>query len=172
MDYDVFVMKQTTHETQLDTPVGSSYTSTTDTSSDSLSEHELSWDSSPEQTMLQQYDNSPDIEQPTPLLPRQPPPRRLAVSDNCLARSHAFRCPPDAPRPSFPAPGSLPTLHFYRSQRSRIPRPTSPSAVDTNLVNDISNVPIDISPPPAPYKLRRRRDQPSDYQVFDKTGRK
>ena len=107
----------------------------------------MSWDNSPVQYSLTP---SPPILEvnsapPTPLT-KAPTKlsRRNAISENTLARSDAFRHPPD----HVPFKNSIPTMHF---RRSRIPRPTTTSNMDLHQVADISLLPY---PSETPYNLR------------------
>ena len=113
-------------------------------------DHEdLQWDMSPEQYQLAQ-DNY-RLEPPSAPVKKT---RRLASSEPCLMRSNAFRKPHHQPR------------------KSRIPLPTSPSAVNTHEVNDISVVVQQI--PTLVYtnsSRSRRTSQRLNYRTLHHHGR-
>ena len=163
VDWDILVYQQQGESMEPVSEHVSSESDTTSTNPPSLtgnlseSDTELSWDSSPEQLALVSTVDAPDKndastsnpshESSSPPSPRL---RRNAISEQALVRTHAFRCPPDIPfmqglqsEPSLPT-FSQPTLHFYNS--SRLPRPISPSVVNTNAVNDLSLVLPNILP--------------------------
>ena len=167
-----------------------------DDSLDSESDHELSWDSSPEQ-LYATYSEDQDYNlhhalQPRNLFPdsntarfddeqKMLPLRRLAVSEQVITRSNAFRFPPDAGRipPPFPRSRSEDILTTVRQvQKPRIPQPFSPSEVNLNAVTDVSYVAplaLDSDPmqdaPNATIRPRRPRNH-LDYRVYHETGRK
>ena len=136
-----------TLSTTCQTPsVSSTYTETSSSNHSDTSDQELSWDSSPEQYTLTPTNSTTNAALSAPNSPPPPPrkplSRRNAVSDNTLARSHAFRHPPDV---------QPPTIRSRTFVRSRIPQPLSTSAVNLHQVNDISLLPL---PPGHPYQLR------------------
>ena len=100
------------------------------------------WDTSPEQYNLSFTQDPPDAWSPTPFIPSTQPPtippafprnRHNAFSQPPLTRSNAFRKPP-----SNQAFALTPPQAGLYQRPSRIPLPTSPSAVDLSLVSDVS----------------------------------
>ena len=154
-------------EHRMETTSSSPQTDSDDFSSDASIE--LEW----EHNSLELVENpSPNLQISSHL--DNPSSRRLAVSDPTLSRTNAFSYPPD-PHPAHTSHQPIPTLHFYRS---RIPKPTSPSQVDLNLVMDLSNLPNPLEtprrPPPARNEAppRRRIRQPANYKTYGTTGKK
>ena len=123
-------------------------------------DHELHWDSSPEQYELSPtYQNDHELVSKPPIIDSTSTSRRHAISEHQLSRSNAFRrnplLPPPAPR------------------KPRIPVPTSPSDVPTNMVSDVSNALATINTRIYTNSNRPRRSTPRpDYLQLHTTGRR
>ena len=105
------------------------------------SEEELAWDNSPEQFTLQKIPTT--IVTPSPTAAALPPPftrtRIPAFSQRPLARQPAFRHKSRRnPDPDTPQSCSRIDAPAAPVKASRIPKPTSPSQLVMNQVNDIS----------------------------------
>ena len=116
---------------------------------------ELTWDWSPEQYQLQAL---PPDNTPKPLLPKPPPRnRKQATTDPSLTRSHAFW-----------KPSTLPPL---APKKPRVPTPSSPASVQTNMVNDISVAVSHINTQVFTNSSRPRRSIPRpDYRRLHSMG--
>ena len=105
------------------------------------------------------YQNDHEPVSKPPLIPSTSTSRRHAVSEHQLSRSLAFRrnplLPPPAPR------------------KPRIPVPTFPSDVPTNMVSDVSNALATINTRIYTNSNRPRRSTPRpDYLQLHTTGRR
>ena len=106
----------------------------------------------------------------TPVAVDFPRSRRIAVSDDQLHRSQAFRSTNLVVNRAF-----LTTPEASIPRPSHIPRPTSPNDVKLSLVNDLSGMPMeDMSNgpyiPPFPRHSLRTVVQPRNYRIFHSQG--
>ena len=178
----------------------SSITSTRDSSlssSNSDTDQELMWDSSPEQLQLSisdsnlQLSRSPNHER-KPTFQRTRYFRRNATSGHQLSRSDAFRINARTESSHHVPTKSLSDETQTLRRPSRIPKPQYHSEVNLEQVNDISDLPAvtlstpngmkppiqqDLAPSKQPShsltnRPRRQTQQPLDYRQFHNSGQR
>ena len=121
------------------------------------SDEDLAWDTSPEQYMLMPESPPPDPTtfastpkmDPTVQNPRiQQRNRVYAMSTPSLSRSPAFRIPKQHDQAFLATPFTKSRPVYTPAKPSRIPKPFSPTQVDTQQVTDLSNLPNPLTQNP------------------------
>ena len=169
--------------------IGSSCDSTSD-------DDALEWDISPQQYNLvghvvnnSSMDDSPQVSTPMHQLHSGPHPaipfsrtRRFATSGDIVQRSHAFKSTlhdngflksPTNTQSLTPNVTTTPKDPPVMTRPSRIPKPTSPSAVNLTSVVDVSLVAPKIALLPQPNSVRRSSrstPRPSNYRDYGNRG--